>query len=245
MHRADKSIFRGLMAALMIAVLLTAAGCGRQADSQVGGAQEDRNNITIYGYIHSVDGGTVEIDQAELVSFNNWQRIESLRLQEEADYILGGYLYNQNEETRSYPLAADCMVSLYAGGNQRPTADSLTAGLQDVENKAEQGMEDLAQDMKDMTEDMKEDLSGDTARNNTASGDTARNDGATGKTVDNNTASGETVDNNTAAGGNQDMHSGALAQLQQKIADNPRIPYRICIRDGVVHSISECQYHGR
>ncbi|MCR4963986.1 MAG: hypothetical protein K6B40_08985 [Firmicutes bacterium] len=282
MHMSGKGVFR-CTAALLVAGLLLTAGCGGQTEQRVGGAQEDSNNITIYGYIRALDDGAAEIDRAEWIALNDWQSIDGLDLDKKADAILGGYLYNPDPETRIYPLAADCTVTLYAGRNGSQTPKPISAGLQQVKEKTETGLENIREDMtgngdggvsddgglaaglreikddaetgldkiKDKAETGLENITEDSAANNSAAGggrDSLPQEG--GMDYRNDAAATENGGGNDAAAApekenlRQDMSGGALAQLKAKAAAYPRIPYRICIRNGQVRAISECQYFG-
>ena len=170
----------------LIAALLALAACANTANSRVAGSERE----IIYGYLLEVNqqARTVMVDEAELLTPADTERISQLGLREDM-FQDGYYVYNRAVERRLYALPDTAEVDLSALRQVGMTTEnSRTDGLTD-----------------NMTNN-KTDRMTDNTTNGTANGmtDNRTNDmtnGMTDNTTDN-TASGMTdnTTNNTANG---------------------------------------------
>ena len=83
---------------------------GNTDDGQVAGASQQ----LIYGYILEINpqARVALIDQIELISYSDTERIDALHLDRKADFINGYHIYNSSTGSRLYPLASSVNLSL-------------------------------------------------------------------------------------------------------------------------------------
>jgi hypothetical protein len=86
-----------LLSVLSMAITLTLCAC---SSSQKGFAQESE---TLVGYINIQDGKVI-LDEVEIITEEDTDRIEELGLTYQGDLIEGYYIYNEKEETRTFEL---------------------------------------------------------------------------------------------------------------------------------------------
>jgi hypothetical protein len=203
--------------------------------SEVAGANQD----IIYGYIVEINdqARTVLVDEFDLVTDADTEKIGDMGLDRDNDFINGYYIYNTSNVTRLYPLDTTANYQL----------SDFDYTLSDFYNQRwdKTGTYNTGAENNNATSNNTDNLTGtngndtytaDNLDNNTVDTDTAIDSGTVNSFGRNN---GNSVNDNTTG---TNVTNYSADDLQTRIGDYENVPFMLTIENGKVVKIEELDY---